>query len=144
MGVHLEWHTNVRILRRSCFRSDGTPKVRWPNPTSARFVADLSNWRAETGHPSRHGKVPSNRVEAYYCGLCEGWHVARPPIPQWHHTCPQRREDLIGELGMRAVALTWSENTARIRREVGDLGLRRRHRARAPLAVRRARSLASA
>lgn len=134
--VHLEWHTNTKIVRRSCYRSDGTAKVRWPNPTSARFVADLSNWRAINGRPGRAGKVPRGHVEAYFCGLCKGWHVGHPPIPEWHHTCPQRREDLIGELGMRAVAITWRENSKRIRTEAGDTAERRYRRVRRPTAAR--------
>lgn len=126
--VHREWRTNIRLLRRSCYRSDGEAKVRWPNRTSALFVADLTNWRAAEGRADPRGRIPVGTVQAYLCRLCDGWHVGRPMIPEWHHTCLERREDLIAELGIRAVALVWRENSSRIRAEVGDTPDSRRGR----------------
>lgn len=117
---HLVFVTNMKVLRRSCFRYDGTPKVRWPNPTSARFVADLSNFRRD------HGRPWKNYVESYRCRVCDGWHVARPPLPEWYHTAKERREDLLVELGIRPVAWIWRENTTRIRAEAGDTRMKTR------------------
>lgn len=115
---------NQRIVARTHLRADGTPKVRWPNPTSARFVAELNNWRREHGRPwKRH-------VEAYYCGFCKGWHVGAPMLPQWFHSMPERAPELMAELGVRAVAIMWSQNTERIRLEAGDTPERRAARLR--------------
>lgn len=127
---HVVYVTNVRILRRACYRSNGTRKVRWPNPTSARYVAELSNWRAANHRPGPYGRIPDGRVEAYACPLCEGWHVGRPPIPEWHHTDKERRPDLLCEIGVRATAILWAENSWRIRSEAGDTETAREGRVR--------------
>lgn len=113
--LHIFCRPNQRVIRRSCFNSDDSPKVRWPNPTSARFVARLAEFRR-----ARRGQSPKFS-EAYYCGFCTGWHVGSPPAPQWFHTMPERHPELMGELGVRAVAVMWQQNADRIRQ-----GARRR------------------
>lgn len=135
------YRTNVRLLTRACYRSNGTPKVRWPNPTSAAFVADLQNWRAVHKVISpRSGKIPTNIVAPYLCPVCGGWHVARPMIPEWHHTSPERHPDLLIELGVRATAILWGQNSTRIRAEAGDTPESRDGRIRRPSSAR-ARSM---
>lgn len=94
-------------LARSHFNHDGTEKVRWPNRTSAQYVVDLHDLRR-----ARRGQPPKIK-QAYYCGHCAGWHVGRPPAQQWYHTMPERHPELLCELGVRAVAIMWGENSTR-------------------------------
>lgn len=98
---------SAAIARRSCYNADGSPKVRWPNPTSAEFVIELAAFRR------RKRGLPPKHQEAYYCGFCSGWHVGKPPRLQWFHTMPERHPELMVELGVRAVAVMWSQQPPR-------------------------------
>lgn len=89
---------------RMHFNRDGSAKVRWPNRSSAEFVAELADFRR-----ARRGQRLRG-AQAYFCSICEGWHIGSPLRPQRHHTMPERRPDLMVELGVRAVAIMWAQN----------------------------------
>jgi hypothetical protein len=85
--IRFGWRRFREQVERGHFRRDGTEKVRWPNPTSAEFVASL--------HPGE---------QAYRCRWagCDGWHVGHPPTEIRVDTI-WREETAVIELGERVM-----------------------------------------
>lgn len=97
------------------YNRNGTEKRRWPNRTSARFIADFAAFKRARRAPH----LPSKFYSVYFCSRCDGYHTGTArDLNRHHRRIVDREPDLLYELGPRATRLLLSESSgAHWRRE---------------------------